>query len=48
MITMVNVTAKTARPEGPWFEYIQHSISHHKLMQRAWADPLEKEAARIK
>ncbi|MHA1174252.1 putative zinc ribbon protein [Enterobacter ludwigii] len=34
--------------EDPWFEHIQHSISHHKLMKCAWVDPLEKEAARIK
>ncbi|EOU1315974.1 putative zinc ribbon protein [Klebsiella quasipneumoniae] len=34
--------------EGPWFEHIQHSISHHKLMKCPWVDPMEKEAAVLK
>lgn len=39
---------KENEKEGPWFEHIQHSISHHELMMCAWVDPLEKEAARIR
>ncbi|MEG1422175.1 MAG: putative zinc ribbon protein [Citrobacter sp.] len=39
---------KEDEKEGPWFEHIQHSISHHELMMCAWVDPLEKEAARIR